>query len=92
MSALPACTLPQRLTEREARQTLESLRANLAGLPAGQAVSIDAAGLQAFDSSALAVLLELRRTALASGRSFSVKSAPERLRELARLYGLADCL
>lgn len=89
---LTVCALPQRLTEREARQTLQVLRARLASLPAGEPAQIDAAELREFDSTALAVLLELRRGALAAGRPFSVLHAPTRLRELARLYGLADWL
>ena len=92
MTTLMSCALPQRLTEREARQTLQDLRARLASLPAGEPAQIEAAGLQEFDSTALAVLLELRRSALAGGRPFSVLNAPTRLRELARLYGLADWL
>ena len=48
----------------------------------------DASALQQFDSSALAVLLECRRQALAAGKAFSVQGAPTRLRELAALYGV----
>jgi len=48
----------------------------------------DASALQQFDSSALAVLLECRRQALAAGKAFSVQGAPTRLRELAGLYGV----
>ncbi|MEX8519573.1 MAG: lipid asymmetry maintenance protein MlaB [Leptothrix sp. (in: b-proteobacteria)] len=84
------CLLPVRLTEHEARETLQGLCLRLTSLPAGQAAEIDAGELQQFDSTALAVLLELRRTALAHGHAFSVLHAPARLRELARLYGVAD--
>jgi phospholipid transport system transporter-binding protein len=55
-------------------------------------VVADAALLTQFDSSALAVLLECRRAALASGRSFSVHGLPARLRQLAQLYGVAALL
>ena len=51
-------------------------------------VVADASALRQFDSSALAVLLECRRQALAAGKAFSVRSAPARLRELASLYGV----
>lgn len=84
------CVLPVRLTEREARETLQGLLGRLATLPAGEPAQIDAAALQQFDSTALAVLLELRRAALAHGHAFSVLHLPARLGELARLYGLAD--
>ena len=53
---------------------------------------LDAAALQQFDSSALAVLLACRRQAFALGRSLQVQGMPERLCELARLYGVLDWL
>lgn len=55
-------------------------------------VVADAGALQRFDSSALAVLLETRREALALGKSFSVARLPPRLRDLAGLYGVAQLL
>ena len=51
-------------------------------------VLADASALQQFDSSALALLLECRRQAMAAGKAFSVYGAPVRLRELASLYGV----
>jgi phospholipid transport system transporter-binding protein len=56
------------------------------------AVVADAAALTRFDSSALAVLLDCRREALALGKTFSVIRMPARLRELANLYGVAELL
>jgi phospholipid transport system transporter-binding protein len=53
---------------------------------------IDAGGLHEFDSSVLAVLLECRRLAQASGRSFAMRHAPSRLRQLARLHGVDTLL
>ena len=55
-------------------------------------VVANAAALTEFDSSALAILLECRREALAAGKSFSVRSAPPRLQQLAGLYGVADLI
>ena len=55
-------------------------------------VVADASALTEFDSSALAILLECRREALAAGKSFSVQAAPPRLRQLAGLYGVADLI
>ena len=52
----------------------------------------DASALQQFDSSALAVLLECRREALAHGQASRWHSLPPRLRELAALYGVAELL
>jgi phospholipid transport system transporter-binding protein len=59
--------------------------------PGTQAVA-DASALRHFDSSALAVLMECRREALALGKAFSVQQMPPRLRELASLYGVAELL
>ena len=53
---------------------------------------VDASALQVFDSSALAVLLECRRSALAAGQGFAVRGLPTALAGLAALYGVADML
>ena len=55
---------------------------------ADAAVEVDAGPLQHFDSSALAVLLEVDRLAAAWGRRFSIRSAPAKLAALAKLYGV----
>jgi phospholipid transport system transporter-binding protein len=55
-------------------------------------VHIDASALEKFDSSALAVLLQCRRDAAASGKSFEVTGLPLPLRELANLYGISELL
>ena len=83
--------LPATLTAREARDTLAMLTQALAGEPQS-GVSVDASGLQQLDSAALAVLLECRRLALAWGKPFSIRQAPEKLAALARLYGVDDLL
>jgi phospholipid transport system transporter-binding protein len=83
--------LPAELTHAEAPACCRMLAQALRSDPAPQAVA-DASALQHFDSSALAVLLECRREALALGKSFSVSRLPERLRELAALYGVAELL
>jgi phospholipid transport system transporter-binding protein len=57
-----------------------------------KAAVADASALTRFDSSALAVLLDCRREALALGKTFSVSQLPPRLRDLAALYGVAELL
>ena len=64
--------LPSTLTLREARDTQRMLAQGLQAEPDG-AVVINASGLQQFDTSALAVLLECDRLAKAFGRSFEVR-------------------
>ncbi len=82
--------LPKVLTQAHASAFLA------AQLPALRAedgvVQADASALQQFDSSALAVLLEIRRETLALGKRFEVLGMPVRLAELAGLYGIADLL
>jgi len=83
--------LPKRLTHDEAPDCMRMLQQGLAGQN-GSSTVIDASALAQFDSSALAVLLECRREASALGRGFAVKGLPQRLRELAMLYGIAGLL
>ena len=84
-------TLPSELTQTQASDCLRQLSQ---ALPAetGPCVVVDAAALQRFDSAALAVLLDLRRKALAANKSFAVSSLPNRLADLARLYGIDSLL
>ncbi|MEO8249339.1 MAG: STAS domain-containing protein [Burkholderiales bacterium] len=83
--------LPAELTSAQATACLGML---LEGLKqAGEEMVVaDANMLERFDSSAIAVLLECRREAVALGKRFSVRAMPERLRELAGLYGVAGLL
>ncbi len=84
--------LPQRLTLREASNTLVRLLAAIALREQGAAVCIRAQEMKVFDSSALAVLLECRRAAIACGHNFSVSGLPSALRGLAGLYGVEGLL
>ena len=83
-----ALTLPAVLTHAESAAFASGLKPPL--FAQADEVVADAGALQQFDSSALALLLECRRQALAAGKRFTVRSAPQRLRELALLYGVAD--
>ncbi|HYF42026.1 MAG TPA: STAS domain-containing protein [Ramlibacter sp.] len=83
--------LPNELTHDHAAACARMLAQALRAEP-DTGVVADAGALQRFDSSALAVLLECRREALALGKSFSVARLPPRLRELAGLYGVAQLL
>jgi phospholipid transport system transporter-binding protein len=83
--------LPAQLTHAEAAACARMLAQALRAQPGREAVA-DASALETFDSSALAVLLECRREALAQGKAFAVARMPERLRELAGVYGVADLL
>jgi phospholipid transport system transporter-binding protein len=83
---LPA-TVTHEQAEACSRMLAQSVRTG-----SDRQVVADASALAHFDSSAVAVLLECRREALAGGKGFAVKGLPTRLRDLAALYGVADLL
>ncbi|MBJ7421104.1 MAG: STAS domain-containing protein [Rhodoferax sp.] len=82
--------LPATLTHAQAGLCLVQLAAGIATGP--KQVVLDAQPLQDFDSSALAVLLELRRACLRLGKQLHIEGAPERLMHLAALYGVRALL
>jgi phospholipid transport system transporter-binding protein len=83
--------LPAELTHDEAAACARMLAQSM-GAETGTQVIADASQLHQFDSSALAVLLECRREALAVGKSFAVAGMSARLRELAGVYGVSELL
>jgi phospholipid transport system transporter-binding protein len=83
--------LPAELTLNQANACLRMLVQGLKS-HSGTAVVVDAAALTRFDSSALAVLLECRREAMALGKSFLIRDLSTRLRDLAVLYGIGGLL
>ncbi|MFM2346638.1 MAG: hypothetical protein RL654_1391 [Pseudomonadota bacterium] len=93
MSAAAArLELPSRLTLAEARRAAADLGARIAAAPVGDPLVVDAGALDHFDSSALAVLLELHRRAAAAGRLLRVERVPAQLAALAGLCGVAGVL
>ncbi|TXT39051.1 MAG: hypothetical protein FD135_2481 [Comamonadaceae bacterium] len=83
--------LPTTLMHQTASHCLaELLQAVRAEVSAN--VTVNAAGLERFDSTALAVLLELRRMAVSLGKTLTLQATPPRLADLARLYGIAELL
>ncbi len=90
--------LPARLRMDEARATWAqmspALRAEAAQVlaAAGREVRLSAADLTDFDSSALSLLLSAARQCSEQGASLKLVDAPPKLRELARVYGVAELL
>jgi phospholipid transport system transporter-binding protein len=82
--------LPAVLTHAQAGPCLQQLSAAIADSP--QQVVVQAQALQEFDSSALAVLLELRRACRRLGKQLTIEGAPARLMHLASLYGVSALL
>lgn len=83
-------SLPAHLSVQLGRAPLDALVQAVNALPAGSPAVLDAAPLQQFDSSALALILGLRRHCQAHGRSMQVQGLSERLLGLAKLYGVAE--
>jgi phospholipid transport system transporter-binding protein len=83
--------LPGTLIHSTATASLRDLVQAL-GAETSANVVVDASSLVRFDSTALAVLLELRRTCLQVGKLFALQAAPPSLNDLARLYGIAELL
>ena len=83
--------LPIELTQAQASRCLVSMERGLAA-EAGPKVVVDGTDLERFDSSALAVLLELRRQCQSSGKELAVTALPKQLLDLAGLYGVAELI
>jgi phospholipid transport system transporter-binding protein len=83
--------LPERLTLEQAVPTLAQMRSALLAQPGPVAV-LDAGALRECDSSAVAVLLELRRELQQQGKTLQLQNGPQRLRDLVALYGVQELL
>ena len=83
--------VPSSLLHDTATATLAEMLQALSAEPS-TGVAVDASALERFDSTALAVLLELRRAALQAGKTLGLQGMPQRLQDLAALYGIAELL
>lgn len=94
MSGTPlSLSLPEVLGHDEVAPLLDELTSAIAASAQnGSQVQVNAAALRRFDSSAVALLLELRRQTLTRGGTLQVLGQPERLRELLSLYGVGELL
>jgi phospholipid transport system transporter-binding protein len=88
---MTALNLPQELIHDQAGDWLKSLIFTMKQEKSRQ-ITVDASRLLHFDSSALAVLLACRREALEVGKTFEVANMPDKLRQLAMVYGVSDLL
>ncbi len=79
---------PSQLTMNDAGA---ALRAGREAVMAGE-TEIDLAGLQRFDSAALAALLDWQRLAVGQGRPLHILNLPDGLASMARVYGVAHLL
>jgi phospholipid transport system transporter-binding protein len=88
---MTALALPALLTHDQAAACAQSLVVGVRAEMSNR-VLIDASALEKFDSSALAVLLQCRREAVALGKNLTILGLPAKLRELAGLYGIQTLL
>jgi phospholipid transport system transporter-binding protein len=89
----PGLALPASLTLDDARRVMARIGDEMRRLDerSSPACVIDASGLEHFDSSALAILIECHRIATRRpGGQLEITGAPRSLKELARLYGLTE--
>jgi phospholipid transport system transporter-binding protein len=91
-TAMSPLKLPATLLHGQADACLSQWTQAVRGMTTQGPVPLDASALENFDSSALAVLLGLRRVLRAQGQSLQLLGMPPRLSELARLYGVLDLL
>lgn len=84
--------LPAHMTHTDAQGYLQRCQQALASNAGAKTVAVDAAALREFDSSALAVLLAVRRSVLARQATLQVQNLPPRLRDLAAVYGVSELL
>lgn len=91
-SELSAAALPAELTIEQAAAARLALQASLERAGGSGPFEVDASGVRNVDTSALAVLLDLNRAALARGRSVEIRHAPAKLTQLAALYGVGELL
>lgn len=84
-------SLPATLTQTQAKACLDQLTLDVRSAAEPQVV-VSGALLNSFDSSALAVLLAVRRECARAGKHFAVQGLPQRLRDLAALYGIERLL
>jgi phospholipid transport system transporter-binding protein len=83
--------LPSDLRHSNAAACLAQLQSQIRSSPQSE-VEIQAGQLTDFDSAALAVLLGCRREAESLSKTLLFKQFPEKLLELAKLYGVSELL
>ncbi len=86
-----SAALPERMTLEQAVPVLAQLRGVLLQ-QSGPVAVLDAVALRECDSSAVAVLLELRRVLAQQGKALQLRNSPQRLRDLVTLYGVQELL
>jgi len=82
--------LPIEISHNNVEAVLAQGMAVIDTLQAENILTIDCQALTVFDSSALSVLLSMRRHAKTRRVHIELRSIPEKLASLAQVYGIAD--
>ena len=88
----PSLEFPQRVDHANASMVLADLTHRLQQADDGAPVTLGLRNLTHFDSSALSVLLALKRHAVASGQSLEITDWPIKLLDLVEAYGVKAAL
>lgn len=84
--------LPGVLTADTALRAKTALLGKLQALPTGASIALDAAGVQAFDSAGLALVLACRRAGQMRQQDVRVQGWTPSLQSLALVYGVLPLL
>jgi phospholipid transport system transporter-binding protein len=81
---------PAKIDHANVESVLASGLGTMKTLAQGSLMVIDCQDLQSFDSSALSMILSMRRQAQAQSVNVQLDAVPEKLASLATVYGLSD--
>ena len=88
---MQAFALPADVSGDRAAELLPALRRQIDAVRSGS-MTVDAAGVQRFDSASLALLLECRRLLQARKAKLELLHAPAGLVSMAQVYGVHELL
>jgi phospholipid transport system transporter-binding protein len=81
---------PAKIDHANVEDVLASGLGMMESLAQGSLMVIDCKDLQSFDSSALSIILSMKRQAQVQSVSVQLDAVPEKLASLATVYGLSD--
>jgi phospholipid transport system transporter-binding protein len=81
---------PEKIDHANVENVLASALGVMKTLTQGSLMVIDCKDLQSFDSSALSVILSMKRQAQIQSVNVQLDAVPEKLASLATVYGLSD--
>jgi phospholipid transport system transporter-binding protein len=83
-------SLPTKILHENAQSVLSEGMVALASVSVNNALNIDCQKLDTFDSTALSIILALKRQAQKRAVTIQLQDVPEKLVSLAEVYGVAN--